>query len=125
MVFDPFDAGGYFDRSLSGSPTLLMPNRIRQLPGPGAASDTGSFGDLIQGLLLDPLALVDPESGKLIEPSAGASKPAIGPGARGLVRMYLDTPLAIWAGQRIILRAYSAAHANVEGLTVGGGVSIA
>jgi selenocysteine-specific elongation factor len=32
--------------------------------------------------------------------------------------------LAIWAGQRVILRAYSAAHANVEGLTVGGGVIV-
>jgi selenocysteine-specific elongation factor len=73
---------------------------------------------------LVPLALTDPESGKLIEPSPGASKPAIGPGARGLVRLYLDTPLAIWAGQRVILRAYSAAHANFEGLTVGGGVIV-
>lgn len=73
---------------------------------------------------LVPLALVDPESGKLIEPGSSASKPAIGPGARGLVRLYLDTPLAIWAGQRVILRAYSAAHANVEGLTVGGGVIV-
>jgi selenocysteine-specific elongation factor len=75
---------------------------------------------------LVPLALVDPESGKLVEPAEhkGASKPTIGPGTRGLVRLYLDTPLAIWAGQRVILRAYSAAHANVEGLTVGGGVIV-
>jgi selenocysteine-specific elongation factor len=73
---------------------------------------------------LVPLALVDPDSGKLIEPGAGAAKPAIGPGARGLVRLYLDMPLAIWAGQRVILRAYSAAHANVEGLTVGGGMVV-
>ncbi len=71
---------------------------------------------------LVPLALVDPESGKLIEPRGSASKPTIGPGARGLVRLYLDTPLPIWAGQRVILRAYSGTHANVEGLTVGGGV---
>ncbi|KIG17865.1 Selenocysteine-specific translation elongation factor [Enhygromyxa salina] len=75
---------------------------------------------------LVPLALVDPDQGHthLIEPSPGAPKPKIAPGQRGLVRLYLDAPLAIWAGQRVILRAYSAGHANVEGLTVGGGVIV-
>jgi selenocysteine-specific elongation factor len=72
---------------------------------------------------LVPLALEDPETGELLD-ARGGSKPAIAPGARGLVRIYLDTPLPIWAGQRIVLRAYSAAHANVEGLTVGGGVVV-
>ncbi|PRP96767.1 Selenocysteine-specific elongation factor [Enhygromyxa salina] len=71
---------------------------------------------------LVPLALEDPETGVLLDPRPRAPKPEIGPGQRGLVRIYLDTPLPIWAGQRVILRAYSAAHANVEGLTVGGGV---
>lgn len=79
---------------------------------------------------LVPLALVDPDRDPdqdglhLIEPSPGAPKPKIAPGQRALVRIYLDTPLAIWAGQRVILRAYSAAHANFEGLTVGGGVIV-
>lgn len=76
-------------------------------------------GTASTGAHLVPLALEDPESGELLDPG---SKPAIVPGGRGLVRIYLDVPLPIWAGQRIVLRAYSAAHANVEGLTVGGGV---
>lgn len=70
------------------------------------------------------LALADPDSGELLDPIPGAGKPAIPPGASGLVRIYLDNPLPIWAGQRIVLRAHSAAHANVEGLTVGGGVIV-
>ena len=65
-----------------------------------------------------PLALVDPESGELVDP--GGSKPAIGPGQAGLARIYLDVPLPIWAGQRLILRAYSAGHMQSEGLTIGG-----
>ena len=73
---------------------------------------------------LVPLAVEDPESGELLDPLPGAGKPAIAPGGRGLVRIYLDHPLPIWAGQRIVLRAYSAGHANVEGLTVGGGVIV-
>jgi selenocysteine-specific elongation factor len=71
---------------------------------------------------LVPLALADPETGALLEPEPSAGKLAIAPGHAGLVRLYLATPLAVWAGQRIILRAYSGAHAQVEGLTVGGGV---
>lgn len=71
---------------------------------------------------LVPLTLADAETGVLLDPPPGAGKPSISPGERGLVRIYFDTPLAVWAGQRLILRAYAAAHANVEGLTVGGGV---
>jgi len=87
-------------------------------------------GTASTGAHLVPLALEDPETGELIDssdlidPRPGSSKPAIVPGGRGLVRIYLDAPLPIWSGQRIVLRAYSAAHANVEGLTVGGGVVI-
>jgi len=71
-----------------------------------------------------PLTLEDPETGILLDPEPGAAKPKIGPGQRGLVRLYLDAPLPIWAGQRVILRAYSAGHAEREGLTVGGGVIV-
>ncbi len=71
-----------------------------------------------------PLALADPDTGELLDPQPGAGKPTIAPGRGGLVRMYLDAPLPVWAGQRIILRAYSAAHAQAEGLTVGGGVIV-
>jgi selenocysteine-specific elongation factor len=73
---------------------------------------------------LVPLALEDPETGVLVDPNPRLGKPAIAPGARGLARIYLDTPLPIWAGQRVILRAYWAGHATVEGLTVGGGVIV-
>ncbi|EDM80081.1 Translation elongation factor, selenocysteine-specific [Plesiocystis pacifica SIR-1] len=73
---------------------------------------------------LVPLALEDPETGLLVDPPAGATKPAIPPGGAGLVRLYLDTPLPVWAGQRLILRAFSAAHMQEEGLTVGGGVVV-
>ena len=54
---------------------------------------------------LVPLAVEDPDSHELLDPSPGAGKPTIAPGQSGLVRVYLDTPLAIWAGQRMILRA--------------------
>lgn len=81
-------------------------------------------GTASTGAHLVPLAIEDPETGELLDPRPGAGKPAIAPGGRGLVRIYLDAPLPIWTGQRIVLRAYSAAHANVEGLTVGGGVIV-
>lgn len=73
---------------------------------------------------LVPLAILDDESDRFILPPAGAGKPTIGPGQRGLARIYLDQPLPIWAGQRLILRAYSAGHMQSEGLTVGGGIVI-
>ncbi len=81
---------------------------------------------------LVPLGLVEGEgegegegedkNGSLRAPERGAGKPVIGPGQRGLVRIYLDQPLPIWAGQRVILRAFSATHMQTEGLTVGGGL---
>ena len=71
-----------------------------------------------------PLTLEDPDTGRLLDPVPGAAKPKIGPGQRGLARIYLDPPLPIWAGQRVILRAFSAGHASHEGLTVGGGVIV-
>lgn len=59
-VFSPFDAGGYFDRSIAGVSSPLLTGRTRQLPGPDATLNPQSFSELTQGLLLDPLALVGP-----------------------------------------------------------------
>ncbi|NVB37067.1 selenocysteine-specific translation elongation factor [Pseudenhygromyxa sp. WMMC2535] len=70
---------------------------------------------------LVPLTLADPETGALLDP---VGKIAIGPGQAGLARLYLDVPLPIWAGQRLILRAFSAAHMQTDGLTIGGGVVV-
>jgi len=60
MVFNPFDPGGYFDRAISGRGSPLLTGRTRDLPGPDPTLDGGSFSNLLQGLLLDPLALVGP-----------------------------------------------------------------
>ena len=45
----------------------------------------------------------------------------LGPGETGIARIYLDVPLPVWSGQRIILRAFTADFAQREGLTIGGG----
>ena len=71
-----------------------------------------------------PLALEESETGELSDPMREKGKPKIGPGQRGLARIYLDPPLPIWAGQRVILREFSAGHAALQGLTVGGGVIV-
>jgi Flp pilus assembly protein TadD len=60
VVFDPFDSGGYFDRAITGGPSPLLTARERQLPGPDPVLNQRSFSDLLQGLLLDPMALVGP-----------------------------------------------------------------
>ena len=60
-VFSPFDAGGYFDRSIAGGQSPLLTARTPTLPGPDPVPGAASFSDLLQGLLLDPLALVGPE----------------------------------------------------------------
>ncbi|MFV8749781.1 selenocysteine-specific translation elongation factor [Nannocystaceae bacterium ST9] len=58
-----------------------------------------------------------------VEREDGSLAPAreLGPGETGLARIYLDVPLPVWSGQRIILRAFTAEHAEREGLTIGGG----
>jgi selenocysteine-specific elongation factor len=48
----------------------------------------------------------------------------LAPGETGLARIYLDVPLPVWSGQRMILRAFTAEHAAREGLTIGGGVIV-
>lgn len=60
VVFDPFDAGGYFDRALTGGPAPVLSAPVRELPGPDPVAGERSFSQLVQGLLLDPLALVGP-----------------------------------------------------------------
>ncbi len=48
----------------------------------------------------------------------------LGPGETGLARIYLDSAVPVWSGQRLILRAFTAAHAQREGLTIGGGTIV-
>jgi selenocysteine-specific elongation factor len=66
---------------------------------------------------LVPLA-VQREDGKLVPARE------LAPGETGLARIYLDAPLPVWSGQRMILRAFTAEHAQREGLTIGGGVVV-
>lgn len=61
-----------------------------------------------------------------VEQADGKLVPAreLAPGETGIARIYLDAPLPVWAGQRMILRAFTGEHAQREGLTIGGGVIV-
>lgn len=91
-VFSPFDAGGYFDRSIAGVSSPLLTGRTRQLPGPDATLNPQSFSELTQGLLLDPLALVGPNlrpafvRAPFAELDLGAG-PTVSQGDEGLERL--------------------------------------
>lgn len=45
----------------------------------------------------------------------------LAPGELGLARLYFDAPTPVWAGQRLILRAFTSDREQREGLTIGGG----
>lgn len=63
---------------------------------------------------MDPLTAQNPDA-------SARDDGLIPPGGCGLVRLRLEDPIPIWAGQRIILRAFSDPSAARHGLTLGGG----
>jgi selenocysteine-specific elongation factor len=46
----------------------------------------------------------------------------LAPGEQGLARLYFETAMPVWFGQRLIVRAFTDKQAQREGLTIGGGV---
>lgn len=56
-AFDPFSATGYFDRAITSRPDLFLATTPLTEPFTGETVSVESFPLLIQGLLLDPLAI--------------------------------------------------------------------
>ena len=57
LVFDPFEAAGYFDRALYGSSSPIALARGQEIQGADPAVDGRGFSLLTKGILGDPLSL--------------------------------------------------------------------
>ncbi len=95
---------------------------LQHLPTHGAPWTSGTSLQVCIGTgyangKLDPLyvAPIEGESGP-------AEDTAIESGREGLVRFRLETPLPIWHGARIVVRAFSDPSEDHQGRTIGGGV---
>jgi selenocysteine-specific elongation factor len=101
--------------------------RLHHLPGASATWRRGTTLELCAGTAhasatLDPLWLV---------PAADTDDDdktiAVAPGREALVRVRLGSPLPLWAGQRVVLRAFGEPGSGAgpgAGRTVGGGVVV-
>lgn len=97
--------------------------RLAHLPGTTPSWRRGTTLELCAGTAhasatLDPLWLVpDPAADDDLRTIA------VAPGREALVRARLATPLPVWAGQRVVVRAFAEPRAGA-GRTVGGGVIV-
>jgi len=98
--------------------------RLAHLPGTTPSWRRGTTLELCAGTAhasatLDPLWLV-------VDPAAAdddARTIIVAPGREALVRARLATPLPVWAGQRVVVRAFTEPRTG-SGRTVGGGVIV-
>lgn len=57
VVFDPFSSTGYFDQALSGAANPFANEESRGIGSEENGVDATSLSALVQGLMLDPLAV--------------------------------------------------------------------
>lgn len=96
---------------------------LQHLPTHGAPWKAGTALQVCVGTghangKLDPLYL-EPIEG---ETSSAADDVAIESGREGLVRLRLESPLPLWRGARVVVRAFSDPSEDFQGRTIGGGV---
>ncbi len=101
--------------------------RLFHLPGRGAPWRAGTTVELCAGTahctaVLDPLWLVP-------DPDAAAASPTddaitVAAGREALVRVRLAAALPVWAGQRVVVRAFVEPVGDGSGRTVGGGIVV-
>ncbi|MEM6292319.1 MAG: selenocysteine-specific translation elongation factor [Myxococcota bacterium] len=126
--------GGIDTKSLSRGDVLTAGNTVarrsvfhvwlRHLPTHGAPWKAGSALQICIGTgytngKLDPL-FVEPLEGEA--PDVSANDVIIEGGREGLVRLRLESPLPVWRGARVVVRAFSDPSEDFQGRTVGGGV---
>ncbi len=95
---------------------------LQHLPTHGAPWKSGTALQVCVGTAhangkLDPLYL-EPLEGE----SPDANDVAIESGREGLVRLRLESPLPLWRGARVVVRAFSDPSEDFQGRTIGGGV---
>lgn len=97
---------------------------LQHLPTHGAPWKSGSALQVCVGTAytngkLDPL-YAQPREGEAAE--ASGEDVVIESGREGLVRFRLESPLPLWRGARVVVRAFSDPSENFQGRTIGGGV---
>ncbi len=123
---DQVQRGDVITRGPLASRQSFVHLRLFHLPGHSASWKNGTTLELCAGTahcsaVLDPLWLVpDPA---LDEPGRAHDnhEVVVAPGREALVRVRLSSPMPVWSGQRVVVRAFAEPDADWSGRTVGGG----
>lgn len=121
---EAIERGDVIARGAQVSRQSFVHARLFHLPGHSAVWKNGTTLELCAGTahcsaVLDPL-WVAPVAGE----SAGADDVSVEPGREALVRLRLSLPMPVWAGQRVVVRAFAEPSNDWSGRTVGGGVIV-
>lgn len=122
---DEVERGDVVTRGPAVAQQSFVHARLFHLPGHGAAWRNGTTLELCAGTahcsaVLDPLwVFPDPTA----EPTDGREV-VVAPGREALVRLRLSTPMPMWSGQRVVVRAFAEPSGDWSGRTTGGGVVI-
>jgi selenocysteine-specific elongation factor len=121
---ESIERGDVITRGAAVSRQSFVHARLLHLPGHSPVWHNGTTLELCAGTahcsaVLDPLWLM---------PTAGdattSADVVVPPGREALVRLRLSVPMPVWAGQRIVVRAFAEPADDWSGRTVGGGTIV-